>query len=201
MTRLISFISVVLQSCNKLLWCKSKVTACERNEGMSDTGGRAPLILNLYTRLNWMNQLPGVLAKRKLLRLPESYHKSSAFRPTSYSLYRLRSKNSFHKVFRHDPYTSNADKSIYRSKYTTLSVFVNAISKISLTGYTFQILIVQGGSNMTGKNCDFFIHKSSRSYLNHLVHSKSWRPKDGLYGLRTAFFIKIYKIKARIDEY
>jgi hypothetical protein len=28
---------------------------------------------------------------------------------------------------------------------------------------------VQGGSNMTGTNCDFFTHKQSRSYLNHLV--------------------------------
>ena len=28
---------------------------------------------------------------------------------------------------------------------------------------------IQGGSNMTGKNCDLFTHKSSRSYLNHLV--------------------------------
>jgi hypothetical protein len=29
---------------------------------------------------------------------------------------------------------------------------------------------VQGGSNMTGTNCDLFTHKSSRSYLNHLVY-------------------------------
>jgi hypothetical protein len=29
---------------------------------------------------------------------------------------------------------------------------------------------VQGGSNMTGTNCDLFTHKSSRSYLNHLVN-------------------------------
>jgi hypothetical protein len=28
---------------------------------------------------------------------------------------------------------------------------------------------VQGSSNMTGTNCDLFTHKSSRSYLNHLV--------------------------------
>jgi hypothetical protein len=28
---------------------------------------------------------------------------------------------------------------------------------------------VQGGSNKTGTNCDLFTHKSSRSYLNHLV--------------------------------
>jgi hypothetical protein len=31
-------------------------------------------------------------------------------------------------------------------------------------------IIVQGGSNMTGTNCDLFTHKQSRSYLNHLVH-------------------------------
>ena len=29
---------------------------------------------------------------------------------------------------------------------------------------------VQGGSNMTGTNCDLFTHNQSRSYLNHLVH-------------------------------
>jgi hypothetical protein len=27
----------------------------------------------------------------------------------------------------------------------------------------------QGGSNMTGTNCDLFTHKSFRSYLNHLI--------------------------------
>jgi hypothetical protein len=30
-------------------------------------------------------------------------------------------------------------------------------------------MVIQGGSNMTGTKCDFFTHKSSRSYLNHLV--------------------------------
>jgi hypothetical protein len=39
-----------------------------------------------------------------------------------------------------------------------------------VTGYRFDSLIIQGGSNMTGTNCDLFTHKSSRSYLNHLVH-------------------------------
>jgi hypothetical protein len=33
-----------------------------------------------------------------------------------------------------------------------------------------HILHIQGGSNMTGTVCDFLTHKSSRSYLNHLVH-------------------------------
>jgi phosphatidylserine decarboxylase len=32
-----------------------------------------------------------------------------------------------------------------------------------------QNLHVQGDSNMTGTNCDLFTHKSSWSYLNHLV--------------------------------
>jgi hypothetical protein len=31
------------------------------------------------------------------------------------------------------------------------------------------LLYIQGGSNMTGTNCDLFTHRSSRSYLNHLV--------------------------------
>jgi hypothetical protein len=30
-------------------------------------------------------------------------------------------------------------------------------------------LIIQGGSNMTGTNCDLFTHNKSQSYLNHLV--------------------------------
>jgi hypothetical protein len=30
-------------------------------------------------------------------------------------------------------------------------------------------MYIQGGSNMTGSNCDLFTHKSSLSYLNHLV--------------------------------
>jgi hypothetical protein len=28
---------------------------------------------------------------------------------------------------------------------------------------------IQGGSNVTGTNCDLFTHNQSRSYLNHLV--------------------------------
>jgi hypothetical protein len=28
-------------------------------------------------------------------------------------------------------------------------------------------VLVQGGSNMTGTNCDLFTHNQSRSYLNH----------------------------------
>ena len=36
-----------------------------------------------------------------------------------------------------------------------------------------RAMLVQGGSNMTGTNCDLFTHNQSRSYLNHLVHSLS----------------------------
>jgi hypothetical protein len=36
---------------------------------------------------------------------------------------------------------------------------------------TVSALLIQGGSNMTGTNCDLFTHNQSRSYLNHLVFS------------------------------
>jgi hypothetical protein len=38
-------------------------------------------------------------------------------------------------------------------------------------------VIIQGGSNMTGTSCDFLTHKSSRSYLNHLVSRRVLRRK------------------------
>ena len=34
---------------------------------------------------------------------------------------------------------------------------------------TLRSSLIQRGSNMTGTNCDLFTHKSSGSYLNHLV--------------------------------
>jgi hypothetical protein len=34
---------------------------------------------------------------------------------------------------------------------------------------------IQGGSNMTGTNCDLFTHNQSRSHLNHLVHREDTR--------------------------
>ena len=36
---------------------------------------------------------------------------------------------------------------------------------------SYSVVNVQGGSNMTGTNCDLFTHSQSRSYLNHLVHT------------------------------
>jgi hypothetical protein len=36
--------------------------------------------------------------------------------------------------------------------------------------------IIQGGSNMTGTNCDLFTNKSSRTYLNHLVFETGLNP-------------------------
>ena len=39
--------------------------------------------------------------------------------------------------------------------------------------------LVQGGSNMTGTNCDLFTHNQSRSYLNHLVSDQIRRIEMG----------------------
>jgi hypothetical protein len=43
--------------------------------------------------------------------------------------------------------------------------------------------IIQGGSNMTGTNCDLFTHNQSRSYLNHLVLKWTLEKWDGEHGL------------------
>jgi hypothetical protein len=43
------------------------------------------------------------------------------------------------------------------------------INMFATTVKLFSRNHVQGASNMTGTNCDLFTHKSSRSYLNHLV--------------------------------
>jgi hypothetical protein len=47
-----------------------------------------------------------------------------------------------------------------------LPVFLKSVLRYIING----IGNVQGGSNMTGTNCDLFTHNQSRSYLNHLVH-------------------------------
>jgi hypothetical protein len=40
---------------------------------------------------------------------------------------------------------------------------------VIIVSLKFCMINIQGGSNMTGTNCDLFTHKQSRSYLNHLV--------------------------------
>ena len=50
---------------------------------------------------------------------------------------------------------------------------------IRLTQQFVILRLVQGGSNMTGTNCDLFTHKSSRSYLNHLVFCMVQQPNAG----------------------
>jgi hypothetical protein len=45
---------------------------------------------------------------------------------------------------------------------------------------------IQGGSNMTGTNCDLFTHNESRSYLNHLVQCRAL-PWPWEFAFRTAW--------------
>jgi hypothetical protein len=62
------------------------------------------------------------------------------------------------------------DVQFYRLPYTVICqtgcdiIESSNLARISVTIY------IQGGSNMTGTNCDLFTHKQSRSYLNHLVY-------------------------------
>ena len=55
-----------------------------------------------------------------------------------------------------------------------IEVKTSDVGQNGRASFTFQI--IQGGLNMTGTNCDLFTHKSSRSYLNHLVV----QPRRGL---------------------
>jgi hypothetical protein len=52
-----------------------------------------------------------------------------------------------------------------------------------------RIQNLQGGSNMTGTNCDLFTHNQSRSYLNHLVHQILNRLRKITYRVLTWYFL------------
>ena len=59
-----------------------------------------------------------------------------------------------------------------RPSFTSLFIGVknHLLFDIYIYIYILNVFyIIQGGSNMTGTDCDLFTHKSSRSYLNHLV--------------------------------
>jgi hypothetical protein len=60
----------------------------------------------------------------------------------------------------------------YNTKSTTVKNCSERERKVngSLLPIWAERLKIQGGSNMTGTNCDLFTHNQSRSYLNHLVY-------------------------------
>jgi hypothetical protein len=67
---------------------------------------------------------------------------------------------------------------VWNIKTNVIPVIIGATGTISISSRKYpsnipgkhEIKEVQGGSNMTGTNCDLFTHKYSQSYLNHLVH-------------------------------
>jgi hypothetical protein len=61
----------------------------------------------------------------------------------------------------------------YRGK-AEYYIFWAYVCSLSYPACKSACTLLQGGSNMTGKNCDLFTHKSSRSYLNHLVYCRLW---------------------------
>jgi hypothetical protein len=44
---------------------------------------------------------------------------------------------------------------------------------------------------MTGTNCDLFTHSQSRSYLNHLVHQKTYRRNQS----KSSYRYKVVQIR------
>ena len=80
-------------------------------------------------------------------------------------------------VFRLTPVTCHTAASNHAIPLRSLYSLLSQEKFISQNGVneflSKNVAKLQGGSNMTGTNCDLFTHKSSRSYLNHLVLSFS----------------------------
>jgi hypothetical protein len=51
-----------------------------------------------------------------------------------------------------------------------IKVTIVIMSMANHFSYLYVLEYIQGGSNMTGTNCDLFTHNQSRSYLNYLVY-------------------------------
>jgi hypothetical protein len=69
----------------------------------------------------------------------------------------------------HSPFRSSASPTV-KGHYFAERYTFHLPSSILQSVFLYQVqLEIQGGSNMTGTNCDLFTHKYSRSYLNHLV--------------------------------
>jgi hypothetical protein len=74
------------------------------------------------------------------------------------------------KLFVLEKCSKNFDKTGY------WKIFNRKYQVILILFHVWVIWMLQGGSNMTGTNCDLFKHNQSRSYLNHLVFSRRLTP-------------------------
>jgi hypothetical protein len=61
-----------------------------------------------------------------------------------------------------------------KTDFCVFRVVERKYSKYRISTF-FRHVDIQGGSNMTGTNCDLFTHKSYRSYFNHLVQQNTPR--------------------------
>jgi hypothetical protein len=77
------------------------------------------------------------------------------------------------------PYHAEGNKWTHSLVVSHDAIF-NEIWKNIILTLLWILRYIQGGSNMTWTNCDLITHKSSRSYLNHLVLGE-WvlRPGEG----------------------
>jgi hypothetical protein len=71
------------------------------------------------------------------------------------------------------------------------------LRKVKLYSYMKQVYVlisdeavIQGGSDMTGTNCDLFTHNQSPSFLNHLVHLE--RDESCNNGLEVGMFVFVF---------
>jgi hypothetical protein len=57
----------------------------------------------------------------------------------------------------------------HEQKATGLEMKMAGLKQQTRKKHLLTVKKIQGGTNMTGTNCDLFTHNQSRSYLNHLV--------------------------------
>jgi hypothetical protein len=93
--------------------------------------------------------------------------------------------------------TSKALKAeVAKSEPLHMNVHVHACT--SWNGIWNSVRLVQGGSNMTGTNCDLFTHKQSQSCLNHLVF-KNHHPLEFSRSLRIHLGRFYYNTYAKVS--
>jgi hypothetical protein len=64
---------------------------------------------------------------------------------------------------------NSQDNQAFRKRDCSMWENISNADRVRQLRACWELMKIQGGSNMTGTNCDLFTYNQSRSYLNHLV--------------------------------
>ena len=97
--------------------------------------------ISIHIALTSLNTRIYICNSHKMQFMPSDSNRYISITPRTFKVPILRTSNQGHTTY----------------------TYIHTLSRLRINGD------VQGGSNMTGTNCDLFTHNQSRSYLNHLV--------------------------------